>query len=251
LAHVASVAGRRIPVSRLEHELAQLRRGRGGRHLPPDDGPEAIRLRRWLAQDLVAHEVVASEARAIARIHGEERDNDGDDLTPAILRDVFVRVTNDVSVSDESVRAYYERNLDRYSRPETRTLRHAVANNVETARAIGAVMATTDSGETWHLRKGEFAGAFEDAVLSAREGDIVGPLRTEHGWHVARLVAIAPARTAALDEVRADIHAELLAIARARRFGEWLEQRRRELAVFEPEYEHPGHPVHGLPSHRH
>jgi [acyl-carrier-protein] S-malonyltransferase len=52
-------------------------------------------------------------------------------------------------------------------------------------------------------------------------------------------------------DVRAAIEADLLVAARARVFDEWLERRRRALVVIEPGFEHPGHPVHGVPSHRH
>jgi [acyl-carrier-protein] S-malonyltransferase len=61
----------------------------------------------------------------------------------------------------------------------------------------------------------------------------------------------APPFVAPFEEVRAAIEADLLVAARARVFDEWLEERRRALVVIEPGFEHPGHPVHGVPSHRH
>jgi [acyl-carrier-protein] S-malonyltransferase len=57
--------------------------------------------------------------------------------------------------------------------------------------------------------------------------------------------------TVSFDEARAGIEADLLADARARAFGEWLEVRRQALVVVDPAWAHPGDPVHGLPSHRH
>jgi [acyl-carrier-protein] S-malonyltransferase len=53
------------------------------------------------------------------------------------------------------------------------------------------------------------------------------------------------------EQARAGIEAELLADARARAFGEWLELRRQALVTVDPAWAHPGDPVHGLPSHRH
>ncbi len=61
----------------------------------------------------------------------------------------------------------------------------------------------------------------------------------------------APRSVAPFAEVRAAIEAGLLVAARARVFDEWLEQRRHALVAIEPGFEHPGHPVHGVPSHRH
>lgn len=61
----------------------------------------------------------------------------------------------------------------------------------------------------------------------------------------------APAFVVPFEEVRGAIEEDLLVAARARVFDEWLERRRVALAVIEPGFEHPGHPIHGLPSHRH
>ena len=53
------------------------------------------------------------------------------------------------------------------------------------------------------------------------------------------------------EKARSAIEDDLLFAARARAFDEWLDRRRAALAVFEPGFEHPGHPIHGVPSHRH
>ena len=60
-----------------------------------------------------------------------------------------------------------------------------------------------------------------------------------------------PAFAVAFEEARGGIEEDLLVAARARAFDEWLDRRRLALAVIEPGFEHPGHPVHGVPSHRH
>ena len=60
-----------------------------------------------------------------------------------------------------------------------------------------------------------------------------------------------PASVIPFAKVRAAIEDDLLVAARARAFDEWLDQRRRDLVVIAPGFEHPGHPIHGIPSHRH
>jgi hypothetical protein len=150
-------------------------------------------------------------------------------------------VTANVTVDDADVRGYYDRNADLYARPEVRVVRHALASD----------RAAVDTGEELEVRRGELAGPLEDALFAAAIGDIVGPIETEHGCHVARLEAIRPPSVIPYDDVRDGIAAELLADARARAFGEWLDTRRNALAAVEPAYAHPGDPVNGLPSHRH
>jgi [acyl-carrier-protein] S-malonyltransferase len=237
---VATVAGRPIPLSVLEAKVAEVRRGPRGRHLPPEPaGLESTPVGRWLVQELVTEAVLEHEVRA-AGLRGR---------SPRALVTLVERVTAHVAVPDADVRAYYDRNGDLYTRPEVRHVRHAVVAEVEAAEAM--VRSGAIEGNELDVRRGELAGPLEDALFAARVGDVIGPVRTEHGWHVARIEAVEPASIDPLDDVRPAIQADLLAAARARAFGEWLEARRKAIAVVEPAYAHPGDPVHGLPSHRH
>jgi [acyl-carrier-protein] S-malonyltransferase len=237
---VATVAGRPITVSVLVAKVAEVRRGPRGRHLPPESAAlESTRTARWLVQELVTEAVLDHEVRA-AGLGGR---------SPATIVALVERVTAGVTVRDAEVRAYYDRNSDLYFEPEVRVVRHAVVRDSGAAEAM--VRSGVIDGDELDVRRGELAGPLEDALFAAGVGDVVGPIRTEHGWHVARVDAVQAASVAPFADVRAAIHAELLAAARARAFGEWLEARRRALAVVEPAYAHPGDPINGLPSHRH
>jgi [acyl-carrier-protein] S-malonyltransferase len=237
---VATVAGRPIPLSVLEAKVTEVRRGPRGRHLPPEPaGLESTPVGRWLVQELVTEAVLDHELRA-AGLRGR---------SPKAMVTLVERVTAHVAVPDADVRAYYDRNGDLYTRPEVRLVRHAVVPDVEAAEAM--VRSGAIEGNELDVRRGELAGPLEDALFAAHVGDVIGPVRTEHGWHVARIEAVEPASIDPLDDVRPAILADLLAAARARAFGEWLEARRKAIAVVEPAYAHPGDPVHGLPSHRH
>jgi hypothetical protein len=267
--HVASVAGRPIPLSRLEERVVQLRRGPRGRHVPPDGGAESLTFRRWIVQELVSDEVLAHEARAAGITHDTEGSSRVRGITPAALDELFALVTADVSVDEDDAHAYYERNRDLYRRPERRRVRHVLVADERPAIDVRARLDAGDDiadlarrlstdrgtrgagGDLGFVRRGELCGELEEAIFAASDGDAVGPVHTEHGWHVARVVAVAGETVAPFADVRDGIEAELLLDARSRAFGEWLAQRRSELAVVEPAYEHPGHPIHGTVRHRH
>jgi parvulin-like peptidyl-prolyl isomerase len=190
-------------------------------------------------------------------------------LSTFALATLVERVTGSVTVPEHEIRAYYERNRDRYRRREARRVRHILLPDEPSAAlvtrqlAAGAEMSalaasrSTDAGTRTQdgllgdVHRGEFAGPLEEAIFHAETGAIVGPIQTEHGWHVARVEAVVRESLVPYTEARPAIEAELLAAARASAFAAWLELRRTELVSIEPEYEHPAHPLHGLPSHRH
>jgi hypothetical protein len=261
---VATVAGRPITSARLEARIAELRRGPRGRHMPPD-GREAAGLRRWIAQELVNEEVLAHEARAagIAELTGSGR------LPQNDIARLVGRVTENVTIAEADARAYYDRNRDLYRRPEARRVSQVLLDDEAAAYRVAARVAAgedlaqvaramsldagsrTRDGDSGEVHAGELTGALEEAIFGADVGAIVGPIRTEHGWHVARIEAVMAEWVVPYADARPGIEAELVAAARTEAFGDWLARRRRALAVIEPDYEHPGHPVHGVASHRH
>jgi [acyl-carrier-protein] S-malonyltransferase len=261
---VATVDGRPIPVSRLEARLAEVRRGPRGRHMPPENATGSVTMRRWIVQELVTEEVLRLEARRAGVEDDESLGTSGTSMTRLV--DL---VTGSVSVPESEIRAYYERNLDLYRRPEVRRVRHIlladeaasheVLRRLEAGEPMDEIarMASTDPGSRQDggylgaVRRGELAGPLEDALFAAEVGAIVGPCKTEHGWHVARVEGVVPRTTVPYVDVREAIKDELLAAARGRAFEAWLEGRRRALAVVEPDFAHPADPVHGVPSHRH
>ncbi len=269
--HVAVVGGRPIPISRVEARMAEMRRGPRGRHVPPEGGFGSVGLRRWIVQELVTEDVLIQEARAAGLIASASYAHDAP--VPALSRAAVARlvenVTSSVTVTGNATRDYYERNRDLYRRREARRVRHILLSDEASSRVVadrlsgGAEMgALADSesvdagsraqgGDLGDIHRGELSGTLEDAIFESGIGVIIGPIQTEHGWHIARVEGVTPASQVPYGEVRPAIEAELLAAERTRMFGAWLEGRRRALAVIEPGFEHPAHPAHGLPSHRH
>ena len=256
---VALVAGRPITVADLEQRIAEVRHGPRGRHLPPEGGSESVRVGRWIVQELVTEEVLAHELR-VAGMSGTSQ---------SAIANLVERVTGSATVPPRDVRSYYVRNPDRYRRREARRVRHillpdeASAHEVVRRLAAGDDMAglatavsidagsRTAGGDLGDVHRGELTGPLEDAIFAAGIGAALGPIRSEHGWHVARVEGAAAESVVPFAEARPAIEAELLDAERTRMFAAWLEGRRSELAVIEPAFEHPAHPIHGFPSHRH
>jgi [acyl-carrier-protein] S-malonyltransferase len=99
--HVATVAGRSIPVSILEARLALIRQGPRGRHIPPAGSPGYGDACRWVVRELVTEAVLEHEAR-VRGLHE--------------ISQLVLAATEGVVVPDEEIRSYYDRNPDLYRR---------------------------------------------------------------------------------------------------------------------------------------
>jgi len=249
---IADVAGRPIRLSDVERRADELRRGPRGKHIPPDGG-SSPEIRRWIVRELVTDVVLAHEARAAGLLPPEGTGPDGR-LPPAMIGMLVDRVTADVTVDETTARSFYQRNQDRYRRSEARRIRHVIRADEAAARdAADRFASGGEPGDdhAFELHRGELVGPVEDAVFAAVAGDVVGPIETDRGWHVAHVVAIDPAAVVPFEAARRGIEADLLAVERVQAFERWLEERRAVLATVDPEFEHPGHPIHGATTHRH
>ena len=146
----------------------------------------------------------------------------------------------DVKIEEDDVRARYERDSKRYEQPETVSAHHiliavkADANDeeVELAKAkaediLARLKAGGDfaeeakrssddpsnkerGGDLGSFPKGRMAKPFEDAAFGATVGELVGPVRTQFGFHVIRVDRHDPGRTVPLDEVQDSIRRTLV-----------------------------------------
>jgi peptidyl-prolyl cis-trans isomerase D len=69
-------------------------------------------------------------------------------------------------------------------------------------------------------RDGSMVKPFEDAVFAGKQGDIVGPVQTDFGWHIIRITGITPGKTQTFDEAKAQIEQDLKRQKATRQFVE-------------------------------
>ncbi|MEV7966099.1 peptidylprolyl isomerase [Sphaerisporangium sp. NPDC088356] len=250
VAMVAAEVGERVvPVSDVDAREAELRAGPLAARLPHPRSAEGRNLRRWLVQVLVTEALVEEEAAALGLVAVEDRPRPGPLTLPAALRtggvvaavtvsmplarELRAVVTAGVRVPEEEVRAYYDRNPDRFTRHETRHV----------SRAGGASLG--------RVRRGELPGPLETAVFSAREGEVVGPVEGPGGPWTVRVDTVEPGGPLPYEAIRDTIASELTSVAVERAFAGWLERRYAEKVRLWPGFEHPADPSHADATHRH
>ncbi|HVE99110.1 MAG TPA: peptidylprolyl isomerase [Mycobacteriales bacterium] len=136
--------------------------------------------------------------------------------------EVATAVIEKEPVTEEQVRAAYEANRERFDVAE---VQHILVASEATARGIiarlragedFATLARTFStdpgskergGNLGSNPRGTFFRPFEEAVFSARVGQVVGPVQTEAGWHVIKVLkrqvrSLAEARDELVTEIR-------------------------------------------------
>lgn len=77
-------------------------------------------------------------------------------------------------------------------------------------------------GRIGYLEKGKSHKEIDQALFALKEGEISPVIKTAAGYHIFRAESIRPARRAALEEVKDEIHRRLFQEKTAARYKEWI-----------------------------
>jgi foldase protein PrsA len=126
-------------------------------------------------------------------------------------------------VSQQQIQRYYERNKKNFAQPETRDLSIVLTRTRERAEQAKAAIEDGDSfasvarrysideaskaqrGRLQGVTRGNQEEAFDEAVFGAERGELLGPIKTQFGWYVARVDKITPASQQSLKEATPQI----------------------------------------------
>jgi peptidyl-prolyl cis-trans isomerase D len=79
-------------------------------------------------------------------------------------------------------------------------------------------------GDLGFFARGAMVKPFEDAAFAAKKGEIVGPVKSDFGYHVIMVTDIHPAQVRTLAEATPEIEANLKKQVAQRQFAEFAEQ---------------------------
>lgn len=147
------------------------------------------------------------------------------------------------SVSEAELKAAYEAAASRFGAAEQRRASHILlASKAEADKVLAEARANpqgfaelakkysqdsgsaANGGDLGMNPRGSLASKpLEDAIFSLKPNELGEVVQSEFGFHVVRLVAIQPGKTRSLDEVRADLSAEIAKQKGAKKFAEAAE----------------------------
>jgi peptidyl-prolyl cis-trans isomerase D len=157
-----------------------------------------------------------------------------------------------VNVAESEIKSWYDSHKDdRYLQPEERRASHIlimpkadedkskakakaedILKEIQKTPAKFAELAkqysqdpgsAQNGGDLGFSARGAMVKPFEDATFKLKDGEISGLVESEYGFHIIKLTGIKPAKVRALDEVRAEIAADLKRQTATRKFAEAAE----------------------------
>jgi peptidyl-prolyl cis-trans isomerase C len=177
------------------------------------------------------------------------------------VQKVQERVAGDAEPSQEEVEKFYEENkAAQFTTPEQRCARHILFNKdqkqkaeevkgqlqngadfAELAKEFSQDPASAEQGgDLGCLGQGETVASFDEALFNAREGEIVGPVETEFGYHIIEVTDVKPQSTQPLEAVEFQIREQLASDLQAQEFSAWIQQQEEQRNVkYLPGYKPP------------
>lgn len=86
------------------------------------------------------------------------------------------------------VRAAHILVLDEKKANELKTKIDQGADFAELAKKWSHCPSKKKGGDLGWFKKGQMVPEFEKAAFAAKEGDVVGPVKTEFGWHIIKVL---------------------------------------------------------------
>ncbi|XCP85304.1 peptidylprolyl isomerase [Roseburia hominis] len=133
-----------------------------------------------------------------------------------------------LEVSAEEARAYYEANPQQFSKGATVSAKHILVEDEakcseilesivkgekefeEAAKEFSTCPSGQRGGDLGEFGKGQMVPEFEHAAFDAEVGHVVGPVKTQFGYHLIKVEKKNEATTAPFEEVKENIRRNLL-----------------------------------------
>ena len=144
----------------------------------------------------------------------------------------------DITVDDAEVKAFYEENPQNFKKEETVSAKHilvkeeeecakvleAINNGEKTFEDAAKECSTCPSGQQGgdlgEFGRGQMVKEFEDAAFDAEAGQVVGPVKTQFGYHLIKVEKKNEAAQTPFEEVTAQIKQNLMNQKRNERYSE-------------------------------
>lgn len=177
-----------------------------------------------------------------------------------LLQKLYQKVIDDVKVSDEDIKTFYDENIERFKSPEQINAQHiliktseddpksdaaakAKMNEVQAKLKAGGDFAKlaqeysddpgskVKGGDLGKFGKGQMVPPFEEAAWKLQPGEISEPVKTRFGYHLIKRGESFPAGTKDISEVKEAISGQLLQTQQNEAFKKWLDALKAKASI--------------------
>ncbi|MBQ9161926.1 MAG: peptidylprolyl isomerase [Clostridia bacterium] len=139
----------------------------------------------------------------------------------------IAKTVQNVKLSEDEVRAYYNENADEFAGQETVNASHILvdsedkANEIlakinageitfeDAAREFSSCPSKANGGNLGDFGRGQMVPEFDTACFGMQVGELSGPVKTQFGYHLIKLNAQNEAKPLSYNEVRDQLYAKL------------------------------------------
>jgi foldase protein PrsA len=154
-----------------------------------------------------------------------------------------------ITITEEEMKAYFDENKDTFAQAEQVQASHILVEDEETATQLAeriesgedfaelAKEYSTDTisaeagGDLGYFPKGQMVEEFEDAAFALEIGVVSDPIKTEHGYHLIKVVDKKAAEDANYENSKDAINETLFNEKVETEYGTWLEDLKAQYEI--------------------
>ena len=206
-------------------------------------------LPKQIQQKIIDQAIQRELLKEAAQKSGIEKSKEFKEALAKLKKDLALEVWmkkkfSEIKVSDKEAKEFYQKNIDKFKRPELVHARHILVRSKKEAEDIINILKHTPKnklkqkfielaqkksvgpsgkrgGDLGYFARGQMVKPFSDAAFSLKVGQFTQtPVKTQFGYHVIYVEDKKPAQTIAFDKVKNRIKAQL----RMQKFQEWVKK---------------------------
>lgn len=166
-----------------------------------------------------------------------------------LLKDfAMANIINSVSVSDDECKEYYENHKDMFKVHPTFTASHILVDDEDTANKIKEKIDNNENfeqlakeystcpskergGDLGTFQKGQMVKEFEQALIENNVGDIVGPVKTQFGYHIINIKGKTDEKVKSFEEAKNEVKQTLLQLKQQQAYIDTTDKLQKEYKI--------------------
>lgn len=193
-------------------------------------------------EQLVALYLYAKKGEELKLEESEEFENIIRNAKRDILAQMAMReVLKDVAVSEEEMKAFYDENQAHYEKAPTVDAKHILVADEnkckevlaeigagkafeEAAQAYSTCPSGQRGGDLGEFGRGQMVPEFEQAAFEAEIGQVVGPVKTQFGYHLIKVEKKNEGTISLFEEVKESIRKTLVQQKQGALYGKTIDE---------------------------